>query len=120
MLRGHVLHELVRQFGYGQGLQPDSSRPGKRCEENSVTAKYHVLDSRHGRDLKGNARLERADVSRMHPQSFARLQILYDQLTGKLDPCGPRSADVLQQEAIAAENPCPQRLLKANADLNLR
>jgi hypothetical protein len=40
----------------------------------------------------------------MYPQGFARLQILYDQLTRKLDPCGSRAADVLQQEAIATEN----------------
>src|SRR6201987_2184855 len=119
-LCGHVLHELVRQFGNRQRLQPDSPWPAKRREEDSVTAKNHVLDSRHGRNLKGNARLERADMSRMHPQSFARLQILHDQLAGKLDPCGPGSADVLQQEPVASEDSCPQRLLEADADLNLR
>src|SRR5450755_4679539 len=42
------------------------SRPGERCEKDSVTAKNHVFDFRHGRDLRGNACLERAAVSRMH------------------------------------------------------
>src|SRR5208283_1168929 len=120
VLRGHVLHELVREFGNRQRLQPDSPRPAERCQEDSITAKNDVLDSRHGRDLKGNARLERPDVSGMHQQSFALLKILHDQLTRKLEPCGPRSADVLQQEAVASENSCPQRLLKTDADLNLR
>ena len=40
-------------------------RPGEGCEKDSVTAKNHVLDSRHGRDWKGNARLERA-----YPEDF--------------------------------------------------
>ena len=40
-------------------------RPGEGCEKDSVTAKNHVLDSRHGRDWKGKARLERA-----YPEDF--------------------------------------------------
>jgi len=43
-LLGHVLHELVRQLGNGQRLQPDSPRPSERCEKDSVPAKNHVLD----------------------------------------------------------------------------
>src|SRR3984893_3456662 len=50
----------------------------------------------------------------------ASLEMGSDQLTRKLDPCGPHSADVLQQEAVTAENSCPQRLLEADANLNLR
>src|ERR1700690_888906 len=96
--------------------------PGPASDARKIPSppKNHVLDSRHGRDLKGNARLERAGVPRIPPQGFARLQVLHDQLTRKLDPCGSRSADVLQQEAVAAENSRPQRLLEADADLDLR
>jgi hypothetical protein len=37
----------------------------------------------------------------------ASLEMGSDQLTRKLDPCGPHSADALQQEAVAAQNSCP-------------
>jgi hypothetical protein len=85
----------------GQRLQPDCPRSSERCENDSVTAKNH------GRNLKGNARLERADVSRMHPQTFPRLQILHCQLTQKFDPCGPvRWCAAAGSRGVAHKNPC--------------
>src|ERR1700722_16863425 len=58
-------------------------RPGEGCEKDSVTAKNHVLDSRHGRDLKGNARLERA-----YPEDFR----------ARRSPTANVSADVIARD----------------------
>src|SRR5580692_547885 len=56
----------------------------------------------------------------MNPQGFSRLKIPDHQLTRKFQPGHALSAELLQQEAVTAENPCAERLLEADADLNLR
>ena len=117
---GHVLRQGMSQSGDGQGLQPDSAGAGERRQENSVAAEDHVLDAGHGRDLERDARLERAHVTGMDAQSFAGLKIAHYQFSGEFEPGGALSAGLLQQEAVAPENSRAQRLLEADADLNLR
>ena len=56
----------------------------------------------------------------MDAQGFSRLQILRHQLTGELEPGRALPADMLQQEAVAAEDAGAERLLKADAELDLR
>jgi hypothetical protein len=117
---GHELCQGMGQAGDGQRLQPDSAGTGQSREENSVAAKDHVLDAGHGRNLKRNTGLKRAHMSGMDAKSFAGLKITHDQFSGELEPGGTLSADLLQQEAIAAENSRAQRLLEADAELHLR
>src|SRR5208337_832830 len=115
-----VRRQGVRQLGNGQGLEPDSSRAGQRREKNPVPAEDHVLDAGHSRDLERNAGLKCAHVAGMHAESLAGLKIAHDQLSGQFEPGGALSAESLQQETVAAENARPQRLLEADANLNLR
>src|SRR5262245_44323264 len=56
----------------------------------------------------------------MHAQSFARLQIADYEFAGEFEPGGALSAEVLEQEAAAAEDACAERLLEADGNLNLR
>ena len=69
---------------------------------------------------KDDAGLKRADVAGMDAQSFAGLKVAHDQFAGKFEPADALSAGPLQEEAVAAENSGAQRLLEAEADLNLR
>ncbi len=117
---GHVPLERMSQFGNWKCLEPDSTGASQNSQKNSVTAEDHIFDSRHGRDLERNAGLECSHMAGMNPQSFAGLKIANHEFSRKFEPSGAQSAHLLQQKAVAAENARAQRLLKANADLNLR
>ena len=56
----------------------------------------------------------------MDAKGFARLEVADDEFAGEFEPGGALSAEALQQEAVAAKNARAQRLLEADADLNLR
>ena len=116
---GQILVDGVSEFGDGKRLQPDSPRAGQSGKKNPIAAEDHILDARHGRDLKRNAGLKRADMSGMNAQGFPRLQVTHDQLPGEFQPGGALSAEPLQQKAVAAEYPRAQRLLETHTDLNL-
>src|SRR5246127_5236846 len=97
---GHVLHQVVGEFGDGQGLQPNFAGTGEGGQEDAVASEDHILDSGNGGDLKGHTGLECADVPGMHTQGFAGLKVLYDQLTREFDPRTTLTGDVLQQETV--------------------
>jgi hypothetical protein len=56
----------------------------------------------------------------MDSESFSGLKIFDDEFAGKFEPGSALSAEVLQEEAIAAEDARAERLLESDADLNLR
>jgi hypothetical protein len=56
----------------------------------------------------------------MDAESFSRLKIFDDEFAGKFEPGRALSAEVLQEEAVAAEDAGAERLLESDADLNLR
>src|ERR1051326_2671344 len=56
----------------------------------------------------------------MHAQSFAGLKIAHHQFSGKFEPRCTLSAHSLQEETVSTKDSCPERLLEADADLNLR
>src|SRR5215813_9263291 len=56
----------------------------------------------------------------MYAQSFSRLQVADDEFAGEFEPGGALSAEVLEQEAAAAEDARAERLLEAYGNLNLR
>src|SRR5260370_27648532 len=115
-----VFIDRVRQLGNRERLQPDSARASERSQENSVAPENHVLDPRNGRDLKRHAGLKCADMPRMDPQSFSRLQIAHHEFAGEFKPCSALPAEPFQQKATAAKNTSAQRLLKPERNLNLR
>src|SRR5580658_97783 len=119
-LAGEIPLDRVRQSGDGQGLEPDAAGAGQRGQEDSVAAEDHVLDAGDGGDLKCDAGLECADVAGMDAQGFAGLQVADNEFAREFEPGSALSADLLQQEAVAAENSGAQGLLEADADLNLR
>ncbi len=114
----HILLEFVRQLRNRKGLQPHTTRAGESCEENAVSAKYHVADTRDAHDLEVHPNFECPDVARVHSQQLTRLKVLYDQLTGELEPCHPYAADPLEEESVASEDAGTERLLKPNPKLN--
>src|ERR1700723_2394237 len=56
----------------------------------------------------------------MNAQRLSWLEIPDHQFAREFEPRYALSAELLQQEAVTAENPCAERLLEADADLNLR
>jgi len=56
----------------------------------------------------------------MYAESFAGLKIAHDEFAGEFEPEGALSGDALEYESAATENSRTQRLLEAQADLNLR
>ena len=117
---GQIFADLVRKPGDGQGLQPDLPRTGQHGQEQAITAEDHVLDAWNHRDLEGHGGLKSAHVSRMHTQRLAGRQVLDDQLPAQFKPSRSLAGKLLQEESVAAEDARAQRLLKADADGDLR
>ncbi len=58
-------------------------------------------------------------MPRVHPQCFAGAQVTHNDLAAQLQPRGAIAGDLLQQKAITAKDARAQRLLKADAKLDL-
>lgn len=54
----------------------------------------------------------------MDAKRFSRVQIFRHQLTREFEPRRTLTAEVLQQETLAAKDASAERLLKADADLS--
>lgn len=63
--------------------------------------------------------MKSADVPGMDTERFARTQVAHDNFTAQFKPGSSCARDLLQQEAVAAEDACTEGLLKAHAKLNL-
>jgi len=109
----------VGEFGDGQGLEPDSAGSAEVCEEDAVSAEDGVLDAADGGDVETDAALECAYVAGMHEQRFAGCEVFDDHFAGKFEPGGSDAGDFLQEESVAAEDARSERLLEADADLDL-
>src|ERR1700722_1315048 len=59
-------------------------------------------------------------MTRVNPQGFSGLKILHHQFAGEFEPCGTLPTEVLETKALTAKNAGSQRLLKSDANLNLR
>src|SRR5579862_3133782 len=116
----HVLHDLVGQAGDGEGLEPDAAGAGELREEEAIATEDHVAQAADHGDLKRDAALECADVSGVDEKCFAGTEIAHNQLAGELQPGGALAADLLQQEAGAAENARAEGLLESDADADAR
>src|SRR6202012_2401061 len=101
-------------------LQPHPSRPCERGEEDAVPTEEHIADALNARDVEADARLECADMTGMYSQRLAGLQVTHDDLAAQLQPRGAISVELLQQKSVTAEDARAERLLKADAQLNLR
>jgi hypothetical protein len=89
-------------------------------EEQAIATEDHVADARDRGDLEADRRLEGANVAGMHAEDLTRCKILDDELTAQLKPRSSLPAKALQQESVATKDACAKRLLKSNADGNLR
>jgi hypothetical protein len=116
----HVFREGVGKSGDGERLQPDSSGASESGEEDTVAAEDHVFDAGDGGDLERDAGLEGSDVAGVDAESFSGLKVADDKFAGEFEPGHALSSDALEQEAVATENSCAERLLEADAELNLR
>src|SRR5579859_3951007 len=82
-------------------LQPHAAGTRERCEEDAVTAEQGVLDARHGGDVELHRLLVHADVTGVHAQRVARLQVVDDHLAVELDPRLPLPLEPLQPNTPA-------------------
>jgi hypothetical protein len=106
----------MRKALNGQGLQPDAAWTSERCEKNPVTSEDHVSYSRDALNLKRNVGVEGSDVAGVHAESFAGCEVFDDDFTGEFKPRRSLTVNFLQKEAIATEDSCSKRLLKADAE----
>src|SRR3954469_473295 len=83
-------------------LQPHLAGPGQADEEEPVSAKELVLDSRHGRELVVHAPLDEADVCGMDAQRLPRREVVLRELARQLDPGVPGAFEPLQDRAEPA------------------
>ena len=115
-----IFLNLVGQPRDRQRLQPHPSRPRKRSQENAIAAEDHVLDSRNALNLKRDGRLKCSDMARMHTKRLTHSEIFDHQFAGQLQPRCSCPRNPLQQEPVSAEDPRTERLLKADAKLDVR
>ena len=108
------------EFGDGQRLQPDFAGAGEGSEEDAVSAEDHVTDAGDAGDLEVDVGLECSDMAGMDAEGFAGAELLKNDFAGELDPGDAFAADFLQQETVAAEDACTERLLEGDSDLDLR
>jgi len=110
----------VSEFGDGQGLQPDFAGAGEGGEEDAVSAEDHVADAGDAGDLEVDVGFEGSDMAGMDAESLAGAEFLKNDFAGELDPGDAFAADFLQEESVASEDACAERLLEGYSDLNLR
>ena len=103
----------------GQGLEPDAAGTGEFGEEDAVAAKDHVFEAADEGDLEADAGMEGPNMAGVYAEHFAGLEVFDDDFAGELEPCRAYSADALEEEAVAAEDASTERLLKADAELDL-
>ena len=78
--------------------------PGQAGEEEAVAAEQLVAyPGQHG-DLEPNAVLKHADMAWMHVDLLARCERVAHDLPAEFDPEPALPCDLLQQEAVAAED----------------
>ena len=102
-----------------QGLEPDAAGASEGRKKQAIAAEDDVFDSGHGGDLELDAGLEGADVAGMDAKSFSGREIFDDEFTGEFEPGGALSAEVLEDEAVAAEDAGAEGLLESDADLDV-
>src|ERR1700761_4150350 len=112
------MHELMRQFGNRQGLQPDPAWAHEGGEKDSIAAEDHVLDAGNSCDLKRDTGLKCPDVAGVDAQHLSGSEVLDDQFSGKLDPARTLAGHLLQKEPVAAKDSGAQRLLETDPQLN--
>ena len=115
---GHVLLELMGETGDRQGLEPDASGAGEGGEEDAVATEDHVADAGDAGDLEADAGLEGADVAGMHAEGFTGGEVFDDDFAGEFEPCSSLPGDLLEEEAISAEDTCTEGLLETNAEFD--
>lgn len=54
----------------GQGLEPDTARPGESREKDSVAAEDEIADSGDALNLEGDAGLEGSNVARVYAEGL--------------------------------------------------
>ncbi len=104
--------------GDGEGLEPDAAGAGEGREEDTVATEDHVPKAGDTLDLEGDAGLEGSDVAGMDAEGFASGEVFDDDFAGELEPGGSLSRDLLQEEAVAAEDARAERLLEADAEFD--
>jgi hypothetical protein len=107
-----------REVRQRQRLQPDFSGPGQTRDEEPVAAEDHVADAGQQRDVEVDRLAEHADVTRMGLDRFARGEIVGDDFAAELDPRRARAAELLHDEAVAAEHARAERTLKAHREFD--
>src|SRR5271166_2434318 len=108
-----VLGDLVGEPRDRQCLQPDRAWSRKVGEEDAISAEDGVFEARNGGDVEADGSLECTHMSGMDAQSFAGSEVLQDELAGELDPGGSLACNLLEDEAVAAEDACAEGLLEA-------
>jgi hypothetical protein len=83
-----------------------------------VAAEVTVGDARDPDHLERDRRPEHPDVPGVDPQRLARHQLVRDHVAGQLGPRPALAAEAVQDEALAGEDPGPERLLEAGRDLD--
>ena len=117
-LFGEILLNLVSETGDGERLQPDAAGAGERGEKDAVAAEDHVFDAGDALNLERDGGLEGADVAGMDAEEFAGGEVFDDELAGEFEPGYALAADLLQEEAVAAEDARAERLLEADAEFD--
>jgi hypothetical protein len=117
-LSGHIFLKLVCEAGDGQGLEPDSAGAGEGGEEDAVATEDHVLEAGDALDLEGDAGLEGSHVTGVDAESFTGGEVLDDDFAGEFEPGSSLPGDLLEEEAVAAEDTGAERLLEANAQFD--
>src|SRR5271163_280953 len=78
-------------------------RTGERRQEQAFATEQDVLEATDHLNVEADAGLEHADMAGVDEQPFARREIAFDQFAGEIEPNNSRPRDLLQNEALAAE-----------------
>jgi len=104
----------------GQSLEPDAAGAGKCGEEDSVAAEDEIAKSGDALDLEGDVGVEGADVAGVDAKGLAGSEVLDDDFAGEFEPGHSFAVDLLEEEAIAAEDAGAEGLLEADAERDAR
>src|SRR5688572_32140079 len=103
-LRGRCC--LVDPVGHAaerQRLQPCTTRPGQRGEEQSFSPEQRGLDLAHELDVVADRRLERDETARVHAQRLAGCEIDRVQRASGVNEAEPVPLQTLHDEPFAAK-----------------
>ncbi len=98
-------------------MQPDVAGAGQGGEKQAFAAKQDVLEALHHLNVEADAGLEHADMAGVNQQALARREIALDHLAGKIEPDHAGAGHLLQDKAVAAEEPMPRRFCQASSSV---